>query len=71
MNTTKLISFVQGAFYPVAGALLSYIIANLGASGLLNAGMTVVVTGLLSVLEDYITKQTGRAMFGTLNTPTF
>lgn len=64
MNTSKIVGFIQGAFYPLAAALISYVIANLGASGLFNATTTVLITGILSVVEDMIQDRTGSALFG-------
>ncbi len=70
MNTTKIIGFLQGALYPVAAAFISYLIANLGSSGLFNATVTVIITGILKMIEDQITRNTGNALFGMVKTPT-
>lgn len=64
MNYSKLVGFIQGVFYPVAMVILTYVIQNLGPSDLVSAGTATIITGLLSVLENYIQSQTGKAMFG-------
>lgn len=64
MNTTKIVGFIQGAFYPLVMVLLAYLIQNLGASGIFPVGVATIITGLLSVLENYIQKETGNALFG-------
>jgi len=67
MDTSKLAGFLQGALYPVLAALISYAVANLGTSGLItNATITVIATGMLSVLENAIQAKTGRALFGAM-----
>jgi hypothetical protein len=67
MNTSKITGFVQGAFYPVVGALLLYVSQNLGASGLVSSGTAVIICGILSVIENAIQAKTGNALFGLAN----
>lgn len=67
MNTSKITGFVQGMFYPVVMLVLSYIIANLGASGILPVSIATIITGILSVIENQIQKTTGNALFGLAN----
>lgn len=62
--TSKLTGFIQGAFYPVIGAFLSYVIANLGASGLVSSSTALIICGVLSIIENAIQAQTGKALFG-------
>ena len=66
-NTSKVTGFIQGAFYPVMGALLAYVSANLGASGLVSSGTAVIICGILSVIENAIQAKTGNALFGLAN----
>lgn len=64
MNTSKIVGFVQGVFYPVAMLVLAYVIQNLGASGIFPVGIASVITGILSIVENTIQANTGKAMFG-------
>lgn len=64
MNTSKIVGFLQGAFYPIVGVILAYVIANLGASGIVSSGTAVIICGFLSILENAIQAQTGKALFG-------
>lgn len=64
MNTSKLMGFLQGAFYPIVGSIIAYVIANLGTSGLVSSTSAVIICGILSVVENAIQTNTGKALFG-------
>ena len=68
MQNTKLTGFVRGMAYPVVCAILSYIIANLGESGLVTGASATIITGILAVIEHAIEANTGRALFGAIKT---
>jgi len=64
MNTSKLVGFIQGVLYPVLFLIMNYVIANLGGSGLVSASTAGIITGILSIVENTIQKNTGSALFG-------
>ena len=68
MNTTKIVGFIQGAFYPLVMVLLAYVIQNLGASGILPISIATLVTGVLSVIENEMAKSGKGALFGFADT---
>ena len=68
MNTTKIVGFIQGAFYPLVMVLLAYVIQNLGASGILPISIATLVTGVLSVIENEMAKKGKGALFGFADT---
>lgn len=72
MNTTKLVGFIQGAFYPIVMVLLAYVVENLGASGIFPIGVATIITGVLSVIENELAKRGKGALFGFADTlPTY
>ena len=63
MNT-KLVGFIQGAFYPIVMTLLAYVISNLGSSDLVSAGTATIITGFLSLVENWMQEKGKGALFG-------
>lgn len=75
INTTKWIGWLQGALYTLGGGLVSSLIVALGQGGALYGTLppvsAIVVAGLLSILDDILTKRSGgtTAVFGFVNRP--
>ncbi len=69
MNT-KTIGFIQGMLYPVLMVIITYVIQNLGGSGLVSAGSATIITGVLSLIENALETSTGKALFGMVK-PTY
>lgn len=67
IQTSKLVGFLQGAGYPLVMAFLTYVINNLGASEVFSASTSLVICGILSVVENAIKDNTGKSLFGLAN----
>lgn len=67
-NTKKWIGFAQGLIYPIIALVVGNLTIALGAGGELNGTLppiaALLVSGLLSVVENIINDKTGRALFG-------
>ena len=67
-NTSKWVGFFQGLLYPIIALVVGNLTIALGAGGELNGTLppltALVVSGLLSVIENIITDKTGKALFG-------
>jgi len=69
--TNAWVGFAQGLLYPIISLVIAALIQALGAGGALNGtlpiGVGVIVAGVLSVIENAIQANTGRALFGAVN----
>jgi hypothetical protein len=74
-NTSKWVGWFQGALYSVGGLLVASLTVALGQGGALNGTLppiaAIVVSGLLSILDDMIKAKTGSTVFGMVRTPSF
>lgn len=55
----KLLGFIRGIGYPVLFLILSYVVSNLGASGLVDTGTATLITGVVAILEHSLASYLG------------
>ena len=50
----NLLGLLRGVGYAAAYGILHYVIANLGASGVLDAGTSAIIVGILGLVDHYL-----------------
>lgn len=68
MNTSNIVGYIQGVFYPVVVLVVATLAQAYGAGGSLNGtlpvGLGLIISALLSALENRIEARTGNSLFG-------
>lgn len=71
MNTSNIVGYIQGIFYPAVVLIIATLADAYGAGGSLNGtlpvGLGLVVSALLSAWENRIERRGKGALFGFAN----
>lgn len=66
LQNPKIIGFLRGLGYAVLGTISTYLVSNLGTSGIFSTTTAGIIVGLVGIIDHLISNQNGGGVFGSI-----